>query len=318
MSLHVSSSPHVFTPVSSRNLMLEVLVALTPAAVAGIVFFGPRAILLICLSAATAVLTEYILQRMARRPITVGDYSAAVTGVLLALNLPPTAPWWMPVIGSAFAIAIVKQAFGGLGFNFMNPALAARALLVASWPMRMTGDAFVSPTFWGAVDAVSGATPLALIKAGQASELPRLLDLFLGSTGGCIGETSALALIAGGLYLILRRVISWRIPVTYIGTVFVMTLLMGGFDATLSLYHVLGGGLMLGAFFMATDYVTSPMTALGQVIMGVGCGVMTSLIRLLGGYPEGVSYSILLFNVATPLIERFTRPKVFGEVRRNA
>ncbi|MGI5878206.1 MAG: RnfABCDGE type electron transport complex subunit D [Christensenellales bacterium] len=318
MTLHVSSSPHVFTPVSARNLMLEVLVAMTPAAVAGIVFFGPRAILLICLGAATAVLTEYILQKMARRPVTVGDYSAAVTGLLLALNLPPTAPWWMPVVGSAFAIAVVKQAFGGLGFNFMNPALAARALLVASWPVRMTGDAFVSPTFWGAADAVSGATPLALIKAGQMAELPRLLDLFLGSTGGCIGETSALALIAGGLYLILRRVISWRIPVTYIGTVFVTTLVMGGFDATLSLYHVLGGGLMLGAFFMATDYVTSPMTPWGQVIMGVGCGVMTSLIRLLGGYPEGVSYSILLFNVATPLIERFTKPRVFGEVRRHA
>lgn len=318
VSLHVSSSPHVLTPVSTRSIMREVLTALAPATVMGILFFGPRAILLIGLSVATAVATEYALQKLMRRPVTVDDCSAVVTGLLLALNLPPTAVWWMPVVGAAFAIAVVKQVFGGLGSNFMNPALAARALLVACWPVRMTTDAFVTPGFWGAVDSVTGATPLALIKSGALDKLPSLWSMLWGNIGGCIGETSALALIAGGLYLIARGVISWRIPVTFIGTVLAATFLLGGFDASLSLYHLLAGGLMLGAFFMATDYATSPMTPWGQVIMGAGCGAITAAIRLAGGYPEGVSYSILLMNVATPLIERFTRPRAFGEVKSRA
>jgi len=247
-----------------------------------------------------------------RRKITVGDGSAAVTGLLLALNLPPIdiSLWWIPVIGAFFAIGIVKQCFGGLGHNFINPALAARAFLVISWPTIMT--AFAAPASAVIADAVSSATPLAALKAGGA--LPPYIDMFLGNTGGCIGETSALALIIGGLYLIARRVIDPRIPVVYIAATALFTFVAGpdGLFTGDALYHVLGGGLMMGAIFMATDYTTSPMTGAGRAVFAAGCGVLTSVFRLWGGNPEGVSYSILLMNLAVPLIDKAFAQKLFG------
>ncbi|HHY37567.1 MAG TPA: RnfABCDGE type electron transport complex subunit D, partial [Clostridia bacterium] len=246
-------------------------------------------------------------------PVTVGDWSAAVTGLLLAFNIPVTAPLWLPVVGSAFAIIIVKQLFGGLGQNFVNPALAARAMLMAAWPAHMTS--WVTP-----FDAVSTATPLATLvpKAGEATAaLPSYWNMFVGNIPGCLGETSALAILAGGAYLLLRGVIDWRIPVGFIGTVAVLTWIIGpkGIFTGDPLAHILAGGLMLGAFFMATDYVTSPVTRKGRLIMGIGCGIITVLIRIYGSYPEGVSYSILIMNIATPLIDKFVQPRVFGVAR---
>ncbi len=239
-----------------------------------------------------------------------------MTGILLAFNLSPLVPLWVAAIGGAFAIIIVKQLFGGLGHNFVNPALAARAFLMASWPVQMTN--WKTP----GVDAVSSATPLALIKSGSEAtgQLPGLLELFIGNVGGCLGETSALALLLGAVYLLARRVITLEIPAAFIGTVGLMTWILGGEKLFTGdfIYHILAGGLMLGAFFMATDYTTSPMTFKGRVIMGIGCGMLTAIIRLFGGYPEGVSYSILLMNLAVPLIDRYIIPKSFGGVAKNA
>jgi electron transport complex protein RnfD len=308
--LTVSSSPHIRAPHSTGTIMRDVVIALLPAMAAGIIFLGINAAFLTVICVLTSVATEALLQRFVlKRPVTVGDWSAVVTGMLLAFNLPVTAPWWLAVIGSIFAIAIVKQCFGGIGQNFINPALAARAFLLASWPTRMTSAAFIT-------DANTAATPLALLKSGEATAagLPSYMDLFMGNIGGSIGEISALALILGGVYLIVRQVISWRIPVIYIGTVMIFTLIAGQDP----LYHALAGGLLLGAFFMATDYSSSPVTVRGQIVYALGCGILTSVIRLWGGYPEGVSYSILLMNVATPLIERFSMPKIYGEVKGDA
>ena len=310
--LIASSSPHIRSDETISRIMLDVIIALLPATLASIYFFRFNAIKLIVLAIVSAVVTEAIFQKALKKPVTLNDLSAVVTGLLLAFNLPATAPWWIPVIGSAFAIGIVKQLFGGLGHNFMNPALAARAMLLASWPVIMTN--WVTP----GVDAVSTATPLAILK-GEAAEavLPSLTNLFSGNIGGCLGETSAILLIIGGVYLLYRGVINWRIPFTYIGTVAVMMLLFGGGFQNM-IFHVLAGGLMLGAFYMATDYSSSPVTAKGQIIFGIGAGLLTAIIRLKGGYPEGVSYSILLMNVAAPLIDKYTSPKVFGEVKQNA
>jgi electron transport complex protein RnfD len=285
--------------------MRDVLIALAPATVLAVVFFGFRALLHIVLGIGSAVLCEFILKKLLKRPMTISDCSAAVTGLLIALNMPVNARWWLVIIGSAFAITLVKETFGGLGNNFVNPALAARVLLVASWPTEMTGSAFIPLT-----DTVTQATPLALGEAG-ATQLPSVLNLFLG-TGiyGAIGEVSSLALLLGGLYLIFRKVISYRIPLFYIGTVAVFSLITGH-DVVFNLF---AGGLMLGAFFMATDYVTSPNTPLGEIIYAIGCGLMTCVIRFYGGYPEGVSYSILMFNLVTPLIDKFIKVKKFGEV----
>jgi electron transport complex protein RnfD len=246
-----------------------------------------------------------------KKPVTVNDFSAVVTGVLLAFNMPSTVSFWIPIVGGVFAIAIVKQLFGGLGHNFMNPALAARAMLLASWPVQMTNWVTTG------ADAVSTATPLAVLKgtAESAAAMPDMMSLFVGNVGGCIGETSALLLIIGGVYLIIRKVISPVIPLVYIGTVAVLTLLFGGFDFLYMLQSLFAGGLMLGAFFMATDYSTSPVTPKGKIIFAIGCGLVTTIIRLYGGYPEGVSYSILLMNIAAPLIDKFTRPKIFGGVK---
>lgn len=311
--LIASSSPHIRSKETTQRVMLDVIIALMPALIGSIYFFRFNALKLILVSVITAVLTEYLIQKFRKKKVTITDLSAVVTGILLAFNLPASAPWWIALIGSAFAVAIVKQAFGGLGHNFMNPALAARAMLVASWPKIMTGSWVTA-----GVDAISTSTPLAEYRWGHPLTFS-LQDLFLGNVAGCIGETSALLLIIGGLYLLYRRVIQWRIPVCYIGTVAIIMLIAGkGFEGMM--IHLFAGGLMLGAFFMATDYASSPVSSKGQIIYAIGCGFITSIIRLRGGYPEGVSYSILLMNVAAPLIDKYTRPKVFGasEVKKNA
>ena len=315
--LFVSSSPHVFAKQNTKSIMLDVLIALLPACGVGIYFFGLQALLIMALATASAVLTEWIILKAFNRPGKISDLSAAVTGLLLGMNLSVGVPWWMAVLGSVFAIAIVKQPFGGLGHNFVNPALAGRAFLVACWPVAMT--TWFEPTgAASAVDVVSSATPLAVVKAGEAIDMPFLMEMAIGNTAGTIGEASAIALIIGGIYLIAKRIIRWRIPATYIVTVFVLSYLLGGMDFMVSGAHLLGGGLMLGAFFMATDYTTSPVTPKGQWIMGIGCGIMTVIIRLYSNSAEGVSFSILLMNVCVPLIDRFTKPKIFGEVKKNA
>ncbi|MEW5932131.1 MAG: RnfABCDGE type electron transport complex subunit D [Bacillota bacterium] len=316
MKLVVSSSPHLVSPESVPVLMRQVVLALLPALVAAGYFFGPYALFLVVLSATTAVACEAAWQKATGRPVSVHDWSAVITGILLAYNLPPRAPWWLAVVGSAFAIIVAKQLFGGLGHNFINPALAGRAFLLASWPAAMTS--WVTP-----FDARTTATPLPLLipkgqeLAGVAA--PAYRDLFVGSVPGCLGETSALALLAGGLYLIWRRVIDWRIPACYLGTAAVLGWVLGGPRGLFRgdpLYHLLAGGLMLGAFFMATDWVTTPVTRRGRIVFAVGCGILTVLIRVYGGYPEGVSYSILLMNLATPLIDRYTVPRQFGAPAR--
>ncbi|MCM0649913.1 RnfABCDGE type electron transport complex subunit D [Clostridium swellfunianum] len=304
MMYTVSSSPHIREKSTVQTVMRDVLIALLPATFAGIYFFKVKALLVILVSVLSCVGFEYLWQKLTKQKITVFDLSAAVTGLLLAFNLPASVPLWIPVIGSAFAIIIVKQFFGGVGQNIMNPALAGRAFLLASWPVQMTT--------W-TVDGVSAATALGVLKEGTGA-LPAPIDLFLGNIGGCIGETSVLALILGGAYLIYKRVISWHIPVVYIGTVYVLTFILGrhGFMSGNALYELMAGGLMLGAFFMATDYTTSPITRKGQIIFAIGCGIMTSVIRIYGGYPEGVSYSILFMNLFVPLIDKYTRPRAFG------
>ena len=306
MMLTVSSSPHIRAKATTAGIMRDVVIALIPALIVAVIVFGAKALLIVALCVVTCVASEAITERIMHRDVTINDCSAVVTGILLAYNLPIQAPWWMCVVGSVFAIVVVKQLFGGLGHNFVNPALAGRAFLLSSWPTHMTGTAFIPLT-----DTVTSATPLGILKEGaNLSKLPSNLDMFLGLHGvyGAIGEISALALLIGGVYLIIRKVINWRIPVIYIGTVALLSFPFGQDP----IFMICSGGLMLGAIFMATDYVTSPTTATGQVIYAVGCGLMTMLIRMFGGYPEGVSYSILLMNVATPLIERFTRPRIYG------
>ena len=305
-----SSSPHIRSKASTPGIMKDVVIALMPALAAGIYFFRLKALLVIIVTLTACIGAEYVSNILMKKRQTIGDYSAAVTGLLLAFNLPPSIPLWIAAIGGVFAIIIVKQLFGGLGHNFMNPALAARAFLLASWPVQMT--LWTSP-----IDGVSSATPLALIKKGAEAVdgvLPSYMSLFSGNVAGCIGETSVIALLLGAAYLLYKRVIMPIIPLGFIATVALMTWILGGntiFTGDV-LYHILSGGLMLGAFFMATDYATTPSTMKGMLVFGIGCGLLTSIIRLYGGYPEGVSYSILLMNVAAPLIERYTRPKTFG------
>ena len=302
----MSPSPHVRSSESTARIMRDVIIALLPATAFGVYIFGLNALWVVLSSVAAAMLTEALLQKLMNKKITVSDGSAALSGLLLALNLPPAVPIWIPILGSVFAVAIVKQCFGGLGHNFINPALAARAFLLVSWPTAMT-----TWTIPGA-DAISSATPLGALKMGEA--LSSYQDMFIGNIGGCIGETSAIALIIGGLYLIVRRVIDPRIPFVYIGTVALFTWVAGpsGLFTGDALYHILGGGLMLGAFFMATDYTTSPMSGTAKVVFAAGCGVLTSVIRLWGGYPEGVSYSILIMNLVVPLLDKAFVPKRFG------
>jgi len=306
-NITISATPHIRSGESIQSIMRDVIIALLPATVMGIVYFGIPAVTLIAISIATAVISEALYQKATKQKVTITDLSAVVTGLLLAMNLPASAPWWVPVVGSAFAIVVAKQLFGGLGQNFVNPALAGRAFLMASYPSIMADFAATVPA-----DAVSTATPLALLKAGNVAELPSLMDALIGNIGGTLGETCAIALIIGGIYLIWRGVISWRMPVTYIAVVFVLSAILGRGGIRMPLYELFVGGLMLGAFFMATDYATSPLTPNGQFIYAAGCGLLTVLIRTFGGYPEGVSYSILIMNLCVPLIERYTKPTIFG------
>ncbi|RRD65131.1 RnfABCDGE type electron transport complex subunit D [Fretibacterium sp. OH1220_COT-178] len=323
----VASSPHIHAPLDTRKIMAWVLAALLPAGAAGVWFLGLSSVWVIVTCVVVCVGSEYLWQKLAGQPVTVSDLSAAVTGLLLAYNLPPSVPLWMAACGSVFAIVLVKQFFGGLGGNIVNPALAARAMMLISWPVAMTT--------W-TVQGVSGATPLGLLKgmaaasessvaavsqatgaavsAASAPVLPSWWDLLVGNVGGCIGETSAAALLLGGALLVWKGIVSWRIPTVYIGTVAVLSLAFGRAEGPF--YEVLAGGLMLGAVFMATDYTTSPMTAKGQYVFAAGCGLLTALIRTFGGYPEGVSYSILIMNLTVPLIDRMTVPRILGEAKR--
>jgi electron transport complex protein RnfD len=294
--------------MSTARIMAWVMIALAPSGFAGIWFLGPRSVLVAAVCIASCVAAEAAWQKAAKQKITVSDLSAAVTGLLLAYNIPPAIPLWMAVCGSVFAMVVVKHFFGGIGQNIVNPALAGRAMMLICWPAAMTS--------WP-VHGVSGATPLAILKNGAAAPigaiLPSLADAFFGHIGYCIGETSVLALLMGGGILVFKRIISWIIPVTYIATVAVASVIFG--RAGGPLLEIMTGGLMLGAIFMATDYVTSPMTPEGQAIFALGCGVLTSLIRTFGGYPEGVAYSILIMNLTVPIIDRMTAPRVFGEAK---
>ncbi len=299
--------------------MRDVLIALAPASIVAIVYFGLNALILIASSVSSAILTEFLIQKLTHRKVTISDCSAAVTGLLLALNLPSGCRWWVAVLGAAFAIAVVKQAFGGLGQNFMNPALAARAVLLIAYPTMMSGSAYKTPNFWGNVpDAVSSATPMTLIKSGNMASLPPITDLLLGLRGGVIGEVCTVALVLGFVYLLIRRVITWHIPVIYIGTVFVFGLILYRFNFTVALTYTMGGSIFLGSIFMATDYTTNPNTIPGQCIFAFGCAILTILIRQFGSLPEGVSYSILLMNLVTPLIDRYVNPRLFGRRKKNA
>lgn len=302
---NVSVSPHVKSKETVSTIMRDVLIALLPATIASIFFFGTSAALVIMTAIASAMLSEYLFNKITKRPNTTRNLSAVVTGLLLAFNMPPTIPLWMVVLGSAFAIIVVKCFFGGLGQNIVNPALAGRAFLLAAYPSEMT--------HW-TINSVSSATPLGILRNG-GGVLPNTMDAFLGvNMAGCIGEVSALALLIGFAYLLYRKVITWHIPATYIGTVFIITTVLGrnGFMQGNGLYEIFIGGLMIGAIFMATDYTTTPMTRRGQIIFGVGCGILTSLIRLYGAYNEGVSYSILIMNLFVPMIDKWTTPRVFG------
>ena len=301
--LIVSPSPHDENYVKTSNIMLNVIIALLPAWGAAIYFFGMRVIPLTAVCIGSCIFFEYVCRAMMKRSNTVGDMSAVVTGLILAMNLPVTLPYWMAVIGSFVAIVIVKQLFGGLGQNFANPAITARIVLMVSFPAAMTN--WIKPLEYD-YDAVSSATPLVLAKKG--GELPTYLDLFLGKTGGCLGEVCALGLLIGGLYLAARKIISLAAPVSFIGCLFVLSFIAGDDPV----YQILAGGVFLGAFFMATDYATTPITTKGKIVFGLGCGIITFVIRRFGSYPEGVSFSILLMNVLTPYIEQLTRTKVLG------
>lgn len=317
--LIVTESPHTRSGNTTAGIMLDVCIALLPALIAGVFIFGLRAAALAAVCVAASVFFEWMWCKILKKPSSIGDFSAAVTGLLLAMNLPVTMPYWMAIIGSLFAIIIVKQFFGGIGHNFMNPALAARAFLLTSWAQAMTTwvKPFSHVSLFNAADVVTSATPLELIKQGS-DNLPGYMDLFLGKIGGCIGEVSTVALLIGAAYLLIRRVITLRIPASYIISMAAIVFVFGGNDGLFTgdvLYHVLTGGLILNAFFMATDYVTTPYTPKGQIIFGIGCGVISAVIRLWGGYPEGATYAVLLMNAATPLIDKFTAPRRFGAVK---
>ena len=298
--LRLSISPHIHSGRSTAGIMRDVLISLAPAAIAGTVIFGLRALLVIAICVGASVGFEALFNVIAKKEQTVGDLSAAVTGLLLALNLPAATPVWQCIIGSLFAIIVVKCLFGGIGANPVNPAITARVFMLVSFSSVATAS------YPKIVDTAAGATPLA------ADKMPKITDLLLGLHGGAIGETCAVALLVGFVYLLVRRIISWHLPVTFIGTVFVFSLFMEKFDFTSAVSLILSGGLILGAVFMATDYVTSPATAWGKVIFGFGAGLITCLIRYFGTYPEGVSFAILLMNILTPYIDVWTRHKVLG------
>lgn len=342
----VSSSPHIRNKITTQKIMLYVILALLPATVAGIFFFGQNALWVVLVSVASAVFFEFIIEKIFGMKVTISDLSAAVTGLLLALVLPPNVPLWLPIMGSLFAIGVVKLPFGGLGKNIFNPALAARAFLMASWPTLMTttwksaspsllasglskGEEVLNYLILNKMDALTSATPLAMMKLGindsfvieKLTSLTNLWHLFIGSVGGTIGETSALLLILGGLFLLVKRIISWHIPVSMLLVIFVFSWIfprkgVGQFFAGYPLFEILAGGAMIGAFFMATDYVTAPLTAKGKIIYGTLIGFLVVMIRCYGGYPEGVNYAILIMNGFVPLIDRYTRPRIFGVQRK--
>ena len=301
--LHLSASPHIHSGRSTSAIMRDVLIALLPAAIAGTVIFGVRSLAVISVCIASCVILEALFNLLTKKEQTIGDLSAAVTGFLLALNLPANVPLWQCVIGSLFAIVLVKCLFGGIGYNLVNPAVTSRVFMLVAF------GSLAIPAMPVIVDTASGATPLVELAEGTT---PKLIDLFLGKTGGAIGETCALALLIGFAYLLIRRVITWHIPVSFIGSVFVLSLLMEGFDVTRAIAMVLSGALLIGAIFMATDYVTSPATPTGKIIFGLGAGLITFMIRYFGVYPEGVSFAILLMNILNPYIEKLTARKIFG------
>ncbi len=309
--LTVAASPHFRSGNSTAKIMLDVIIALCPALIAGVIVFGWRALLVVAVCILSCIVFEYLSRLVMKRDNTIGDLSAVVTGMLLAFNLPVTIPLWMAVIGCFIAIVIVKQLFGGIGQNFANPAITARIVLMISFTTQMTH--WVQPFFYqnSGVDAITTATPLTLITTPD--KLPSLLEMFLGAKGGCIGEVSGLALLIGGVYLIVKRVISPTIPLVFIGTVFVFSALFGAQPV----YQLLSGGLMLGAIFMATDYSTSPITEWGKVIFGFGCGFITVMIRVFGSYPEGVSFSILFMNILVPYIDKATVSRPVGEKKQS-
>ena len=306
--LNLSSNPHIRDEVTTSEIMRDVVIAMIPTTLYGIIQWGFNAALVVILTVAFAVLSEYAYEKFMKMTVTVGDWSAAVTGLILALNCPPDIPVWIPCVGAVFAIIVIKMLYGGLGKNWMNPALGARCFLLISFAGKMTGWTVVGP------DAMSGATPLAFMKAGGDMAKVDLMNLFLGRIPGTIGEVSKLCLLIGAAYLIIKKVISPKIPCIYIATVAVFTLLFGGhgFDINYVLCEILGGGLIFGAFFMATDYVTSPITPKGQIVYAIILGVMTGLFRLFGGSAEGVSYAIILTNIIVPVINLKTIPKAFG------
>ncbi len=330
----VSATPHLRDSTGISTIMYSVVAALMPALAGAVYFFGIQALVLTLLAVAACMITEGAIQKLTGRPLSVLDGSAIVTGILLAFNLPGGVSWWIPVIGGIFAIAVGKMIFGGLGNNPMNPALLGRVFLQVSWPVQMN-SLWTAPR-GAALDAESIATPLTVLKENMAvlktPDSPSietalanvmdindtLMDLFIGRVSGCIGETSALLLLVGAAYLMYKRYVDWKIPFSYIATVGLLTWIFGGHDGFFTgmwLFHILSGGLIIGAFFMATDMVTSPITCKGQLLFGFGCGLLTVIIRLIGGYPEGVSYSILLMNLVVPLIDKFTRPTVFGKAK---
>ena len=303
--LHISVSPHIHSKNSTQRIMLDVLISLLPATIAGVVIFGLEALLVIAVCVAVSVLSEFVFNKIVKKPLTIGDLSAAVTGLLLALNLPANIPLWQAGVGSLFAIIIVKCIFGGIGKNVVNPAITGRVFMLIAFT-SMTTAAFP-------LDSTAGATPLAGIASGNEVVLT---DLLLGNVGGSIGETCKVALLIGGVYLLVRRVITWHIPVAFIATTFIFTLAVHEFDFMLALSLVLSGGLIIGAFFMATDYVTSPTTPLGKIIFGIGAGLITVLIREWGIYPEGVSFAILIMNILNPYIDSLTARKMFGGAKK--
>ena len=321
----VSSSPHIRSNEDTSYIMKQVILALVPVAIAAVYYFRISALFVMFFCILGTVGSEFLYQKLSKQKSTIGDCSAIVTGLLLAFNVPASLPWWMCILGGVFAIIVVKMLFGGLGNNFVNPALAGRAFLLASFPVAMTawtktGVNWVSS---GSLDAVSTATPLSFLKSGAAGLAPlkdsgvSLMDMALGNIGGCVGETCAILILLGGLYLIYKGIISYIMPLCYLATIFILSFLLGGFNIEFAMFQILAGGVMLGGFFMLTDYTTSPMTKKGQIIYAILAGVIATVIRLYGGYPEGCSYSILLANVATPLIDKFVNNRVFGEVSKS-
>jgi len=322
LKLIATSNPHIRAHETTRSIMLDVIIAMLPALVWGIINWGINVLLLTAVSVVGCFFWEWLYRKVMKKPQSVGDLSCVVTGMLLAFVCPPSIPWWMLIIGDFFAIIVVKQLFGGIGKNFVNPALAGRAFLLGSYAGTMTSWAVPgeSVAIFNTADVVTAATPLAYMKTGDMAaltELHGISDMFLGKIGGSMGEVSALCLLIGGIYLIIRKVISWQIPVSYIATVAVLSFLFpkAGSGMEWMLYSIFGGGLMLGAFFMATDYATSPVTKKGQLIYGIGCGLFTVLIRYFGSYNEGVCYSIMVMNLLVALIDKYTKPARFGVVK---